>query len=77
MDHLRKLMQEVPRPLEVIAHDNKGSLPIGRKPISKAKATTRQGSFLNQLAKGQVPLDDAAADTLRSYLDAYHQRTRR
>ena len=76
MANLRKLMQEVPRPLEIQAHDDKGSLPLGRKSISRAKATERQGSFLNRLAKGQVPLDGAAADTLRAYLDAHHQRTR-
>lgn len=77
MANLRKIMQEVPRPLEIIAHDDKHSLPIGRKSISRTKAMERQGDFLNQLAQGKVPLDDAAADTLRTYLDAHHQRTRR
>jgi len=77
MANLRKLMQEVPRPLEIVAHDDKGSLPLGRKAISRAKAMERQGSFLNHLAQGKVPLDDAAADTLRAYLDAHHARSRR
>jgi len=70
-------MQEVPRPLEIQAHDDKGSLPLGRKSISRTKAMERQGAFLNSLAQGKVPLDGPAADTLRAYLDAHHQRSRR
>ena len=74
MANLRKFMQEVPRPLEIQAHDDRDSLPIGRQKVSKSEQSDRTEQFLAGVVSGQVPLDDRAAEVIRGYLDAHHAR---
>jgi hypothetical protein len=69
-------MSEVPRALEIVAHDDKDHAPIGRKRISPAKIHKNQGEFLNRVVSGDFPLDDGAAEVIREYLDAHHARVR-
>jgi hypothetical protein len=67
-------MSEVPRALEVVAHDDKDLLPLGRKKIGPREAQDRQADYVRQVASGQLPLDQDAADVIREYLDAHHAR---
>lgn len=72
--NMRKIMGEVPRPLEIQAHDDKDLLPIGRKKVSRAETSRRTEQYLNAVASGQVPLDGNAAQVIKEYLDAHHAR---
>ena len=72
--NMRKLMQEVPRPLEVIAHDDRDLLPIGRKKVSPSQQRTRMEAYLANVVSGDVPLDETSAQVIREYLDAHHAR---
>lgn len=75
--NLRQIMKETPRALEVVAHDDKDQPPIGRKKLSPAKVREKRGSYLAEVLSGKRPLDDEAADVIRSYLDDFHARTPR
>jgi len=72
--NLRKIMSEVPRAFEVISHDDKDQVPIGRKKISPARVHERQGNYLSKVVSGDVVLDDQAAEVVRQYLGAHHAR---
>ena len=72
--NMRKLMEEVPRPLEIVAHDDARSAPVGRKPLSRTESNRRTGQYLGAVVSGQIPLDEQAADVVKEYLDAYHAR---
>ena len=72
--NMRKLMQEVPRGLEVVTHDDKGTLPVGRKKVSPRLQNQRMESFLAGVVNGDVPLDERSADVIKQYLDAHHAR---
>lgn len=74
--NLRKIMSEVPRALEIVSHDDKDQTPIGRKKISPAKVSKKQGEYLAKVVSGETPLDDSAADVVRAYLEAHHARNR-
>jgi hypothetical protein len=67
-------MTEVPRGLEIVAHDDKGLPPLGRKWISPQRANERQGRHLSRIVAGEVPLDDSAAEVVRAYLEAHHAK---
>jgi hypothetical protein len=67
-------MQEVPRPLEVIAHDDQDLLPIGRKKVSSKLSRARMEAYLANVVSGEVPLDDTSAEVIKEYLDAHHAR---
>jgi hypothetical protein len=72
--NLRKIMKETPRALEVVTHDDKDLVPMGRKKISRARSTQRQADYLNKVMRGDILLDEQAADVVRQYLDAHHAR---
>lgn len=72
--NMRKLMGEVPRPMEIEAHDSQDQIPIGRKKIPRAQATDRTQQYLGQVASGAIPLDEQSAEVIRQYLDAHHAR---
>lgn len=74
--NLRKIMGEVPRAMEVVSHDDKDQTPLGRKKISPAKAFQKQGEYLAGVIRGDVLLDDSAADVVRQYLEAHHARNK-
>jgi hypothetical protein len=74
--NLRKIMSEVPRALEIVSHDDKDQMPIGRKRISPARALQRQGEFLARVVAGERELDDGAADVVRQFMEAHHARNR-
>ena len=74
--NLRKIMGEVPRALEIVAHDDKDSVPLGRKKISSARASKKQGEYLAKLVRGEHVLDDTSADVVRQFLEAHHARSR-
>jgi hypothetical protein len=71
---MRKLMQEVPRALEVQSHDDKGQLPLGRKKVSPSQQQRRMEAMLAGVVSGDVPLDEHSAEVIKSYLDAHHAR---
>ena len=72
--NMRKLMQEPPRPMEVISHDNQDQLPLGRKPVSSNVQRARTEAYLAGVVNGDIPLDDSSAEVIREYLDAHHAR---
>ena len=72
--NMRKIMGEVPRALEVVAHDDKDSLPLGRKKISPKIQNARTEQYLAGVVNGDIPLDDSSAEVIRQYLDAHHAR---
>lgn len=72
--NLRQIMREVPRALEIVAHDDKDQSPIGRKRISPKRAFDRQGEYVSRILAGNVVLDDQAADVIRQYLGTHHAR---
>jgi hypothetical protein len=67
-------MGEVPRPLEVVSHDDQGSVPVGRKKISAGEQRKRAEQLMAQVVAGEAPLDANSADVIREYLDAHHAR---
>jgi hypothetical protein len=67
-------MTEVPRGLEIVAHDDRDQPPLGRKWISPKKTNERQGHYLSQVVAGERPLDEHAADVVRAYLEAHHAK---
>jgi len=71
---MRKIMGEVPRALEVVAHDDQDLLPMGRKKVSRPESNRRTEEFVAGVANGQIPLDDQAAEVIKHYLDQYHAR---
>jgi len=72
--NLRKIMTETPRALEIISHDDRDQVPIGRKKISRTKVHQNQAEYINKVLRGDVLLDDQAAGVVRDYLDAHHAR---
>jgi hypothetical protein len=62
--------------MEVVSHDDKDQTPLGRKKISPAKAFQKQGEYLAGVIRGDVLLDDSAADVVRQYLEAHHARNK-
>ena len=72
--NMRKIMGEVPRPLEVVAHDDRDSIPIDRKKVSPTTRNQRTEQYLANVADGTIPLDDDAAKVVKEYLDAHHAR---
>ena len=72
--NMRKIMGEVPRPMEVVAHDDRDSLPLDRKKVSQTTQNQRTQQYLAGLADGTIPLDDDSAQVLKEYLDAHHAR---
>jgi len=74
--NLRKIMGETPRALEIVAHDDKGAVPLGRRKISPARVSRKQGDYLAGLVAGERQLDDDAADVVRQYLEAHHARSK-
>lgn len=72
--NMRKLMEGIPRPLEVAAHDDQGQIPIGRKRISPREQNRRMEMYLAGVVSGDIPLDDQSAEVIRDYLDAHHAR---
>ena len=71
---MRKIMSEVPRALEVVAHDDQDSQPLGRKKVSSNEENRRTEQYVAGVANGQIPLDEQAAEVIRQYLDAHHAR---
>ena len=71
---MRKIMSEVPRALEVVAHDDQDSQPLGRKRVPRTEASSRTERYVAGVANGQIPLDEQAAEVIRQYLDAHHAR---
>lgn len=76
MPNFRKIMQEVPRPLEVAARDARGEYPIGQRPISERKAMAQLEPLMGLLARGDVPLDETAARAVATYVGGFHKRVR-
>ena len=67
-------MEEVPRALEIVAHDDHGQQPIGRTPVSKAETNRRTQDYMSQVVAGEIPLDQTSAEVIKSYLDKQHAR---
>jgi hypothetical protein len=72
--NLRKIMGEVPRAMEIVSHDDKGLVPVGRRKISPAKSFQKQGEYLAKVVRGETPLDETSADVVRQFLEAHHAR---
>lgn len=72
--NMRKIMGEVPRALEVIAHDDQDQVPMGRRKVGRSELQQRQQSYLSNLVDGSQPLDEQAAEVVRDYLDNFHAR---
>ena len=72
--NMRKLMGEVPRPLEIQAHDDKDLLPMGRQKVSPRIQQQRMEAYLAGVTSGDIPLDDKSAEVIKAYLDAHHAR---
>jgi len=72
--NMRKIMGEVPRALEVVAHDDQDLLPIGRKKVSRPEMSRRTEQYVAGVANGQIPLDEQSAEVIKQYLDAHHAR---
>ena len=72
--NMRKIMGEVPRALEVVAHDDRDQPPVGRKKVSPMTQRSRQEDYLAQVVDGQIPLDADSAEVVKQYLDAHHAR---
>lgn len=67
-------MSEVPRAMEVIAHDDRDLPPIGRKPVGRVERSRRQEALISGVVAGASPLDEQAAEVIRQYLDGYHAK---
>lgn len=72
--NMRKIMGEVPRALEVVAHDDQDQMPIDRKKVSRPESNRRIEQYVAGVANGQIPLDDQSAEVIKQYLDAHHAR---
>ena len=72
--NMRKIMGEVPRALEIVAHDDRDLSPLGTKKVSKQETQRRQQAMLSDVVSGQAPLDQQAAEVVREYLDGHHAR---
>lgn len=75
--NLRKIMGEVPRPLEVAFRDAKDSLPVGRTRVSARDQAKRAEPLMAMIASGDVPLDEHSAQLVAAYLEQHHARTQR
>jgi hypothetical protein len=71
---MRKIMGEVPRGMEVIAHDDRDLAPLGRQKVSRTELNRRQQAYLGGVVSGDSPLDQQAAEVIRQYLDNHHAR---
>ena len=72
--NMRKLMGEVPRAMEVVSHDDRDQLPMGRKKVSRPESNRRTEQYLAQVVSGQIPLDEQSAEVIKQYLDQHHAR---
>ena len=74
--NLRKLLAEVPRPLEIMARDGAKETPIGTRRLSDREQMTRLEPLMGLIASGDVPLDDTSAKAVAAYLGSFHKRAR-
>jgi len=75
--NLRRLMDEVPRPLQIVAKDAaKEPGPLNTEPISERETMARPEPLMGLLAAGQVPLDDTSARAVAAYVNGFHKRAR-
>jgi hypothetical protein len=75
--NLRKLMTEVPRPLQLYARVPKDErAPIGSELISEPEQMRRLEPLMGLIARGDVPLDDTAARAVAAYANGFHKRAR-
>jgi hypothetical protein len=72
--NMRKLMEGVPRPMEIMAHDERNQTPMGRRRVSRPEQNRRTEAYLAGVVGGDIPLDDTSAEVIREYLDAHHAR---
>jgi len=75
--NLRALMNEVPRPLQIVARDSiKEQHPLNSKPISERETMARLEPLMGLIAAGHVPLDQHAARAVATYVNGFHKRAR-
>jgi hypothetical protein len=75
--NLRKLMEGVPRPLQLMQRESDESpAPIGAKRLSEGEQMRRLEPLMGLIAEGHVPLDDVAARAVATYASNFHKRTR-
>lgn len=75
--NLRKIMDEVPRPLQLYAKVPKDErLPLGSKEVSEPEVMRRLEPLMGLIANGDVPLDDTAAKAVAQYANGFHKRAR-
>ena len=72
--NMRKIMGEVPRALEVVAHDDRDRAPLGHQNVGRRERSRRQEAYISGVVSGASPLDGQAAEVIRDYLDDYHAR---
>lgn len=75
--NLRKLMDEVPRPLQIYSKVPKEEQhPIGTRPVTEPETMRRLEPLMGLIARGDVPLDDTAARAVAQYANGFHKRAR-
>lgn len=72
--NMRKIMGEVPRGMEVIAHDDRDLAPLGRQKVGRQELMRRQQAMISGVVSGEAPLDEQAAEVIRQYLDGHHAK---
>lgn len=75
--NMRKLMQGVPRPLQIAARDAKDEpVPMGHEAVSSKEQMARLEPLMGLIARGDVPLDQTSAKAIQTYLDGMDKRVR-
>ena len=75
--NLRKIMVEVPRPLEIYSKVPKEErVPLGHKEVSEPEQMRRLEPLMGLIARGDVPLDETAARAVAAYANGFHKRAR-
>ncbi len=62
------------RPLMVAQRMKASASPVGRTPLSRAKSDQRMQMFVNNVANGQIDLNQDAAEVIASYLEKQFQQ---
>ena len=75
--NLRKLMGEVPRPMQIMAAEARDEpAPIGQTPISAGEQRARLEPLMGLIASGDLPLDETAARAIKTYIDQMDKRAK-
>jgi hypothetical protein len=73
--NMTRIMQEVPRALELSAKDYADEGPLGRKKLSRKQVAQRVEPIMGLIASGDIPLDEHSAKAIAAYVEEHHARS--